>query len=185
MFSSVNASSGLTAADIERLSIPGKQVELVRGRLVVREPPGTRHGVIAANLTAHLSNFVRQRGLGTVCAQDTGFKIASDPDTVRAPDVAVLEGQQAGRIPECGYAELAPALVVEVLSPDDSLSEVLAKVADWFASGTRLVWLVDPHQRQVHVYRQSGGISLLGGDAALDGEGLLPGFVCPLPDVFA
>ena len=185
MFSSVNASSGLTAADIERVSIPGKQVELIRGQLVVREPPGTRHGVIAANLTAHLSNFVRQRGLGAVCAQDTGFKIATDPDTVRAPDVAFLGAEQVGRIPERGYAELAPALVVEVISPDDSLSEVLAKVADWLASGTRLVWLVDPRQRLVHVYRQSGGISLLEGDAALDGEDLLPGFVCPLADVFA
>ena len=50
MFPSVNTSTLLTAADVERLALPGKQVELVRGQLVVREPPGTRHGAIAATL---------------------------------------------------------------------------------------------------------------------------------------
>ena len=185
MFSGVDTSGVLTAADVERLSLPGKQVELVRGRLVVREPPGTRHGVIAANLTIHIGTFVRQRGLGIVCAQDTGFKIASDPDTVRAPDVAVLSTEQVARIPPRGYAEVAPALVVEVLSPDDSLSELLTKVADWLAGGTRLVWLVDPRRKHVVVYRQDGGVSLLRGDGSLDGEDVLPGFACPLADVFA
>lgn len=166
------------------MSLPGKQVELVRGRLVVREPPGTWHGVIAANLTAQLSNFVRPRSLGVVCAQDTGFKIASDPDTVRAPDVAFIGRDRVSLIPRRGYAELAPDLVAEVLSPDDSLSEVLAKVADWFAGGTKLVWLVDPRRSQVHVYRQDGRISLLRESDSLDGEDVVPGFSCPLPDVF-
>ena len=86
MFSSVKTSAALTAADVERLSLPGKQVELVRGQLVVREPPGTWHGLIAANLAYYMSDFVQRRGLGLVFAQDTGFKIASEPDTVRAPD---------------------------------------------------------------------------------------------------
>lgn len=184
MFPSVNTSSVLTAADVERLSLPGKQVELVRGRLVVREPPGTWHGVIAANLAGYLSNFVRPRGLGVVCAQDTGFKIASDPDTVRAPDVAFVGREHVARIPRQGYAALAPDLVVEVLSPDDSLSEVLAKVADWFAGGTKLVWLVDPRRSQIHVYRQDGGLSLLRDSDTLDGEDVLPGFTCPLREIF-
>src|SRR2546425_13345931 len=119
MFPDVGTSQLLTAQDVERISLPGKVTELVRGQLVVREPPGTRHGAIAANLAYHLNDFVRRRELGTVFAQDTGFKIASDPDTVRAPDVAFLGGERAGAIPTRGYAEVAPDLLAEILSPDD------------------------------------------------------------------
>jgi Uma2 family endonuclease len=175
----------MTAADVERVSLPGKQVELVRGRLVVREPPGTRHGVIAASLGYHLSDFVRRHGLGLVCAQDTGFKIASDPDTVRAPDVAFVRQERADLIPERGYAELAPDLVAEILSPDDRPAEVLAKVADWLAAGTTLVWLVDPQRSVVHVYRADGSLTLLGAHDSLDGESVLPGFSCPVMHVLA
>jgi len=84
MFPDVGTSQLLTARDVERMSLPGKVTELIRGHLVVREPPGTRHGVIAATLTYYLSDFVRRHEVGIVVAQDTGFKIASDPDTVRA-----------------------------------------------------------------------------------------------------
>src|SRR5881296_3881015 len=127
MLRGVSTAPVLTAADVERMSIPGKQVELVRGQLVVREPPGTWHGAVAANLAYLLGEFVRRHGLGLVFAQDTGFKIGSDPDTVRAPDVAFVGRERAGVIRERGYAELAPDLLAEVLSPDDRPAEVLAK----------------------------------------------------------
>ena len=135
-----------TATDIEALSLPGKQFELVRGRLLVREPPGTRHGVIAAQLLYRVSDFARRNALGVVCAQDTGFKIRSDPDTVRAPDLAFIARDRAARIPERGYAELAPDMVSEILSTDDTPGEVLARVADWLDAGTRLVWIIDPRE---------------------------------------
>src|SRR5438093_421132 len=86
MLRGVSTAQVLTAADVERMSIPGKQVELVRGQLVVREPPGTWHGAVAANLAYLLREFVRRHGLGLVFAQDAGFRIGSDPDTARAPD---------------------------------------------------------------------------------------------------
>jgi Uma2 family endonuclease len=139
MLPTVSTTPALTARDVERISIPGKQVELVRGQLVVREPPGTRHGAMAATLGYYVSSFVRQRDLGIVFAQDTGFKIASDPDTVRAPDVGFVARERADQIPERGYAEVSPDVVAEILSPDDRPGEVLAKVADWLAAGTRLV----------------------------------------------
>lgn len=184
MFPHVKNSSAVTATDVERLALPGKQVELVRGQLIVREPPSTRHGAIAANLGYLLSDFVRKHGLGIVFAQDTGFKIASDPDTVRAPDVAFLRRDRAGQIPARGYAELAPDLLAEILSPDDRPAEILAKVADWLAAGTQVVWLVDPERREIHIYRQDGSLSVLRENDSLSGEDLLPGFVCPLRHVF-
>jgi Uma2 family endonuclease len=175
----------LTASDVEHLALPNKQVELIRGRLVVREPPGTRHGAIAAKLAYYLSDFVHRHGLGIVFAQDTGFRIARDPDTVRAPDVAFVGRERADRIPPRGYAEVAPDLLAEILSPDDVPAEVLTKVADWLAAGTRLVWVVDPQRSEVRVYRADGSLSLLGPNQSLDGEDTLPGFRCSVSEIFS
>ena len=185
MLSSVSTSSLVTAEELERISIPGKVTELSRGRLVVREPPGTWHGAISAKLTYLLADFVYRQGLGIVFGQDTGFKIGSDPDTVRGPDVAFVARERVGVIRERGYAELAPDLLAEVLSPDDRPGEVLAKVADWLAAGTTIVWVVDPQRREARVYRQDGSLSVLGSDDALEGENVLPGFTCLLKDVLA
>lgn len=187
MFHAVSVPSTplLTAADVERMSLPGKQVELVRAQLVVREPPATRHGAIAAALGYHLSAFVHRQALGIVFAQDTGFKIARDPDTVRAPDVAFVERARANQIPARGYAEIAPDLLAEILSPDDRAAEVLTKVADWLGAGTKIVWLVDPERLEVRVYRHDGTLSVLQANDSLDGETVLPGFACPLAHIFA
>jgi Uma2 family endonuclease len=185
MIAGVNTPALLTAADVERMSLPGKQIELVRGQLIVREPPGTRHGAIAAKLVYYLSDFVHRHELGVVFAQDTGFKISRDPDTVRAPDAAFVARQRADQIPRRGYAELAPDLVAEIVSPDDAPAEALAKIAEWLAAGTALVWLLDPQRQLVYVYRQDGTLSVLQAADALEGEGVLPGFVCPLARVFS
>ncbi len=185
MFRRVDASHLLTAEEVERISLPGKQVELVRGHLAVREPPGTRHGAIAAKLAYYLGEFVYPRALGLMFAQGTGFKIAADPDTVRAPDVAFVARERAGLVRARGYAALAPDLLAEILSPDDAPAEVLAKIADWLAAGTALVWLVDPQRLEVRVYRRDGSLSVLRESDALDGENVLPGFACRVAQLFS
>jgi Uma2 family endonuclease len=176
----VNVDDVLTAEDLERISLPGKQVELIRGRLVVREPLGTWHGAIAARLAWLLSDFVNPRGLGLVFAQDTGFKIASAPDTVRAPDVAVVLGERVAAIASRGYAMLVPDLLAEIVSPGDSAAEVLSKVADWLAAGTKLVWVVDPERREIRVHGRDGSLSVLAEHDVLAGDDVLPGFNCPV-----
>jgi Uma2 family endonuclease len=103
----------------------------------------------------------------------------------RAPDVAFVAAPRSERIPSRGYAELAPDIVAEVLSPDDAAAEVLAKVADWLAAGTKLVWLVDPQRSEARVYRPDGSLSILGSDQSLDGEDTLPGFRCSVSQIFA
>lgn len=119
----------MTAEELEHLHLPGKSTELVRGRLLVREPPGTRHGRIAAILAYFITDFVRRNRLGVVFAQDTGFKIQSNPDTVRAPDVAFLAQERVDLVPDRGYAALTPDLLAEIVSPDDRPGELLAKIA--------------------------------------------------------
>src|SRR5437763_15921942 len=96
-----------TAEDLLRFREPGKTAELVRGVLIVREPPGTGHGARAARLTLRVGAFVERHDLGEVFAQHTGFKIERDPDTVRAPDVACVARVLLAHIPLEGYAELA------------------------------------------------------------------------------
>lgn len=184
MVDTVSASPPLTAADVAALSIPGKQLELVRGQLVVREPPGTRHGMIAATLAYFLSTFVRQHALGVVVAQDTGFKIASNPDTVRGPDVGFVARDRAHHIHARGYAALAPDLVAEILSPDDVAGEVIAKVGEWLAAGTRIVWLIDPRRQDIHVYEHDGSLTILHDGDTLHGGDVLPGFSCAVRDIF-
>lgn len=183
MFPDMATSPLLTAEDVERLSLPGKQVELVRGQLVVREPPSTLHGEIAGNLAFHLGAFVRRHDLGRVFPQDTGFKIASDPDTVRGPDAAFVGRGRLDQIPRRGYAAFAPDLVAEVLSPGDTAGEALAKVAEWLAAGTKVVWLIDPERREARVYRSDGSLTVIDEHGSLEGEDVLPGFSLPLRDV--
>lgn len=177
--------SALSAEELERLSIPDRQVELVRGRLVVRAPPSTRHGVVAGRLAFLIHAHVEKRGLGLVCPQDTGFQIGQDPDTVRAPDVAFVTSEQARLIPPQGYAAFAPALVVEVVSPGDRFSELEEKVADWLAAGSRLVWVVDPGRGRARVYRADGGSMEVGREEPLEGGEVLPGFSCRVIDILS
>ncbi len=170
----------LTAEELPRIQPSGKRTELVRGVLVVREPAGYRHGEVAARLTRILGNHVEERSLGRVLAAETGFTLARNPDTVRAPDVAFIRRERVPQPPPSGYAALAPDLVVEVLSPDDRPGQVLAKVADWLSAGTALVWVVDPERREARVYRADGHESLVPQDGVLDGEDVVPGFRCDL-----
>jgi Uma2 family endonuclease len=174
----------MTADELERLDLPGKSTELVRGRLVVREPPGSYHGKVAAKLAYLVGAFVYPNGLGALFGQDTGFKIASNPDTVRAPDLAFLRQERASEIHPRGYGPFAPDLVAEIVSPDDRPGELLAKVGEWLDAGVKLVWVIDPRRAEAHVHRPDGSLKVILAAEALDGEDVLPGFSCRLSDVF-
>jgi len=165
----------MTAEELLQTSIPDKRVELVRGVLLVREPAGYRHGRVSMNLAFLLSKHVEGTAAGQVVSGDTGFKLTSDPDTVRAPDVAFIARERLPDPQARGFPALGPDLVVEVLSPDDRPGETLAKVGDWLEGGTRLVWVIDPEQRVARVYRRDGTETHLGETGTLDGEDVLPG----------
>lgn len=177
------APATMTAEDLLRLNIQDKRSELVRGQLVVREPAGFAHGVVAARIGRRLSEFVDSRSLGLVFAAETGFTLARNPDTVRAPDAGFVRRERVPDPLPRGYAPMAPDLVVEVLSPDDRPGEVLAKVSDWLRAGTALVWVVDPIRRSARVYRADGTESYVSEHESLAGEDLLPGFLLPMASI--
>lgn len=177
---SVSSSALMTADELLRTHLADKRVDLVRGALLVREPAGYLHGEITATLSKLLMDHVDARALGRVLAAETGFKLQTDPDTVRAADIAFI---RRARLPDprpTGYPALAPDLVVEVLSPSDRPGDTLAKVGDWLNAGTALVWLIDPERRVARVYRADGTETVVPADETLDGEEVVPGFSCGL-----
>jgi Uma2 family endonuclease len=182
-WSDARASGPLTAVEFGKLpDEEGYTHELVRGR-VVREPlPRPEHGVLDVRLAARLHAFVDGKGIGVVLA-NAGFVIAEDPDTVRGPDLAFVA---AARVPAYSgeYWRLGPDLVAEILSPSNSASATQARVLEFLAAGTRAVWVIDPRQRAVTVYRSARDIRILTGTDELDGGDVLPGFRLPLPELF-
>ena len=173
------SASLMTAEELLDLSVPGKHTELVRGVLVVHEPPGFRHGQTSVRIASALLHYADAHALGTVVA-DAGFILARGPDTVRGPDVAFVRRDRLPHPTPLGFAELGPDLAVEVLSPGNRPGEVRARVADLLGAGTALIWVIDPERHLARVYRQDGTESVVPAGAALDGEDVLPGFTCPL-----
>ena len=172
----------MTAEDLERLSIPDKRVELVSGRLIIKEPPSGWHGRVSARLIARMSVYVEKHALGEVLGE-SGFKVRSNPDTVRGPDAAFVATDRVELIGRRGFPRFAPELVAEVRSPDDRPGEVLAKVGDWLEGGTKIVWVIDLERLEARVYRADGSQTHLEREESLDGEDVLPGFTCPLREI--
>lgn len=128
--------------------------ELVEGVLVpMSPPPGFRHGETVLNVTFPVTGFVRAHRLGRTTGAETGYRLRRDPDTVRAPAFAfVARGRITPEMDQSRYLDLAPDLVVEVISPSDSRRAVATKVREYLDAGVRLVWVVDPQARTVTVH---------------------------------
>lgn len=157
--------------------------ELVRGELRMMVPPGFEHGLIALGIGRRLDDYARARGIGVV-AGETGFLLATKPDTVRAPDAAFVRAERVkGTIR--GYFPGAPDLAVEVLSPDDRPGEVREKIAEWLGAGASAVWLVDPKSRTVTVHEPERPPVRLSATQVLRGGDALPGFEIVVGEIFA
>ncbi len=175
----------LTADDLMRLSSQGVRGELIRGVLYETMPTGRRHGKILAKLTTRMTSFVEQRALGSVEVGDVGVWLEREPDTVRAPDIAFFSPEKDP--PEeiaARYAEVVPDLLVEIVSPNDTPREVREKAEVWLGFGVGLVWVVNPETRTIDVHRRGLPITTLTEQDVLDGLDILPGFTCPVSDIF-
>ena len=159
--------------------------ELVEGELKKMTPPCCRHAAVISVLDGLLGNHVRKHKLGAVLVGDPGFLVARDPDTVLGPDIAFIRRDRLAAEPIGeGFRPGAPDLAVEVRSPGDTEREVHDKALAWLDAGAALVWIVNPAARTVTVYRSASDIETLGARAELDGGDLLPGFHCPIAELF-
>ena len=179
------ASGLITADDLLRLSSDGVRGELIRGALSETTPTGHEHGQIAARLVVRLGNFVQPRKLGILTVSDSGVQLEHNPDTVREPDVAFFSAEKSPPDERVtGYAQVAPDLAVEIVSPSDWLPAVNDKALMWLRYGVRLVWVVRPDERRVDVHREGQPVVTLTESDALDGLDVLPGFSCPVREIF-
>jgi Uma2 family endonuclease len=176
----------VTAEDLLRMPVDGFRYELIRGELKKMARAGHWHGRIAINVTTPLDQHVRAHNLGAIYAAETGFKLASNPDVVRAPDVAFIRRERVEEVGNAeGYWPGAPDLAVEVVSPSDTYTDVQEKVCDWLEAGTRMVIVVMPRRRAVTVYRSLTDIAVLTENDMLDGGDVVPGWIMPVRDLFA
>ena len=175
----------MTADELLRMPDDGFRYELVKGELRKMAPAGHEHGRVAINFTWRLAQHVTTNQLGVVYAAETGFTLATNPDTVRAPDVAFVSRERLAEVKRAsGYWPGAPDLAVEVVSPGDTYTEVEEKAIDWLAAGARMALALNPRKRTVTVYRSLNDIVILNDDATLDLDDVVPGFKILVKDIF-
>jgi len=158
--------------------------ELIRGEVVPVHAAFGEHGEIVINITVPVGSYVHQNQLGKVYAAETGFTQERTPDTVRAPDVAFIRQDRVPPPPR-RFMEVAPDLIVEVVSSNARASEVSEKVQQWFNFGCRLVWLADPRSRTVTAYHPDGSARVHHENETLAGGDAVPGFTLSVREVFA
>jgi Uma2 family endonuclease len=174
----------LTAADLARFPRGDRRYELVRGRAIRMTPVGYLHGRTVVRLASLLDRHVHSRALGAVLTE-VGFTLGTNPDTVRAPDIAFIRQDRIPVPAPRGFWSGAPDLAVEVLSPEDRTAEVDAKIQEYLDRGTRAVAIVDPERRSATVHRARTPPAAIAADGgSLDLSDVVPGFTCPLRELF-
>ena len=173
-----------TEKDLMKLSCKGRY-ELIEGVVYKMSPGGQKHGFVASRIGYLISSYVYKNKLGFTTGAETGYKLSSNPDTVRAPDLAFESNaniKEKGIID--GYSSVMPDLVIEVNSPSDSYVKVIKKVNEWFHAGVKQVWVIDPDDSSVAVYYSPEKYKIYNREDLLNGEEVLPGFKCKVEDIF-
>ena len=174
----------LTVEEFWRLPGDGKHRELVRGEVVELPLSGGVHGAVVAALGSTLRSWAS--GADGAVSLKSGYVLARNPDTVRGPDVSYV---RADRIPPDGVPQafwpIAPDLAVEIVSPSETADEVRAKVRDYFAAGTPLVWTIYPRTREVVVHTADGLARAYSDSDTIEHPDVLPGFACAVAELLA
>ncbi len=175
----------LTAEEFAALPLGDMRSELIEGELHSMPPTTAGHGRITMRLSGSLFAYVSAHQLGETYAAETGFLIARNPDTVRAPDFAFIQRDRApSRDVDSRWVPVIPDLVVEVASAGDRPGEIRRKAEMWVETGVRMVWVVLPTERVIEVFRAGQSVVTLDASATLDGMDIVPGFSTPVATIF-
>ena len=181
----MSVTTPVTTEQLLHMPNDGHRYELVAGEIRKMAPAGWEHGIVGGRLQGLLTRHVMEKELGEVFLAETGFVLARNPDTVRAPDIAFIEKDRVAAAPrEEAFWPGAPDLAVEVVSPSDTVNEVDEKVKAWLDAGTRVVWVVNPKGRTVTIYRSATDIEILTEDNELSGGDVVQGFRCRVAEIF-
>jgi Uma2 family endonuclease len=140
------------------LALPENVVgEIVDGELHVSPRPASPHALAASSLgTDVFSAFHRGRG------GPGGWVILFEPELhiggqVTVPDLAGWRRERMPEIPDVPFFELAPDWICEVISPSTSRLDRVKKLPHYARWGVGHLWLVDPLQRTLEVFKLNGG----------------------------
>ncbi len=158
--------------------------ELVKGRIVPVAPAGDEHGKIEIKIGTILYAFVMAHNLGKVRVGEVGIYTRRNPDTVRGADVLFISNERYARKTSRSFLDVAPDLVVEILSPSDRWTDVMGKLREYFAIGVRLVWVIDPRARCVYAYQSLTDVREFTEEDELPGDDVLPGFSVKVAELF-
>ena len=158
--------------------------ELVEGKVVPMSPTNWKHGRCVNELARLLGNYVKAHGLGAVLSGEVGIYTRRDPDTVRGADVAFISHERLAQVRSESYLDVAPELIIEVVSPGNTWQEMREKIDEYFGVGVEQVWLIEPAPRQARVYRAPTDVRVLSDEDAIEGAGVLHGFRLPLGELF-
>ncbi len=163
----------------------GDRYELTDG-IPKEKPMGAQADEVAVNMAVFLRNFVKTNQLGHVYGSQTGFQcLPKNPKAVRMPDTSfVATGKLPGDQTPEGYIKIAPDLAVEVISPNETYEEVETKVKEYRSAGVKLIWVVSPKSRTVLIRRLDGTCTEVNEAGTLSGEDVIPGFACPVAELF-
>jgi Uma2 family endonuclease len=176
----------LTAEEFEALPDDGKRYELIDGELREMAPLTMWHGEVEVNLATLLGRHVCACGLGRMAIGGVAYILHRNPDRVRAADIAFLRQDRVPPLEARRHImEVIPDLVVEILSKSDTIEEVSDKIDDWLNAGVQMLWIVDPFRRTVTIYQPELDPVLLGERATLQADPIVPGFRCPVAEIFA
>lgn len=160
--------------------------ELIRGKVVPRPFADITHGFLTTELGSTLWDYAESGQRGKVRMGGVGVYTSREPDTVRAADVLFISNERYERYSRARseYLDVAPELIVEILSPWDVWSEVQEKVTDFLSAGVLRVWVVDPESRRVLVCRSPETFEELEVGQILRDEEVLPGFSLSIRELF-
>lgn len=159
--------------------------ELIDGTLVEKPKMGFESGFTATRLIRLLGNFLDDKPLGVLASSDATFACVPErPSQVRKPDVAVILCNPETFVPPRSNFTKAPELLVEVVSPTDTVYKLDQKIKEFMSAGTKLAWIVNPESRSVLIRRADGTTTEIVEPGELSGENILPGFTLPLSKLF-
>jgi Uma2 family endonuclease len=163
-----------------------KGVELVKGHVVRKPMPGTRHGEVISEAVIILGSFIKSNKLGRIITADSFIRTTTKPDSYRGPDVYFLSYKKwpKSRETPASALEIAPELVVEVKSPSDRWGNIQMKVGEYLNAGVRVVIVLDPHTESASVHRQDELHQLIHNGDELTLSDILPGFAVPVKRFF-
>lgn len=175
----------LTAEEYARLAVKfDGPTELVRGRMVVMNPPHTAHGYWCIQVATLIKAYVQSHDLGRVVGNDGGVQTEHDPDTVRGADVAFYSYERVPRGPlPKGYWP-APDLAVEIRSTNDRWKTLVKKAGEYLEAGVLNVLIIEPERQSVHVYSPDRETEILTIEQTLTLPESLPGFSLPVREIF-